>query len=245
MVSAFATTARRMSSVPDPAPPERLTMAAFWRDLGDEAFSLDRGLPGTFLRMFRGPGALVRDYVATRNPRIVRPLRHFLVGFALLALVFSLAGGVESAREGVHAGLEGRGREAAEAIWWLLSQVQMLLVLVVLPAGALAIERVYRRHGPTFAEAWVMCLFIAGQAMTVAALAFALDEWLHVPGMGPLLLLQVPVWFLATAMGYFPGANWLRCLLRAAIALALAMFLCLLFLMALVFSTGTARGLLA
>ncbi|MBY4595037.1 DUF3667 domain-containing protein [bacterium BD-1] len=234
-----------MTQAPDPAPPERLTMAAFWRDFGDEVFSLDRGLPWTFLRMFRGPGALVRDYVVVRDRRIVRPLRFFLVGFALLALVFSLAGGVESARAGFYAGFDGQAPGVAAAIWWLLSQVQLLLVLVVLPAGAMALDRVYRGHGPSFAEMWVLCLFVAGQAMAVAALLFALDEWSHVPGMGPLLLLQAPAWFLATAIGYFPGASWPRRTLRAAAALALAAVLCFLFLVALVSCTATLRGLLA
>lgn len=234
-----------MPPTPDPTPPERLTMAAFWRDLGEEAFSLDRGLPWTVREMFRRPGALVRDYVLTRNPRIVKPLRFFLVGFALLALVFSMAGGAASFREGLFDGASGRGQDASAAIWWLLGKVQVLLVLVVLPAGALALERVYRRHGPTFAEMWVMCLFIAGQAMIVAALPFALGEWLQVPGMGLLLLLQPPVWFLATAVGYFTDASWPRRLVRAAAALVLAALLCLLFLIALVFLASTVRGLAA
>jgi hypothetical protein len=233
-----------MPASTDPAPPGRLTMAAFWRDVGQEIFSLDRGLPGTFLGMFRNPGGLVRDYVVTRDPRIIRPLRHFLVGFALLALVFSLAGGVSSFRVGVTAGASEAGPGVAEALWGLLSHMQLLLVLVVLPAGALALERVYRRHGPTFAEMWVMCLFVAGQAMIVAALLFASGEWLHVPGTGWLLLAQVPAWFLATALGYFPAASWPRRLLSAVIALVLAGSLCFLFLMALVFSASTARGLM-
>jgi hypothetical protein len=232
-----------MTSSIDPAPPERLTMAAFWRDLGQEAFSLDRGLPWTVLEMFRRPGALVRDYVVTRDARIVKPLRHFLVGFALLALVFSLAGGAASFREGLFEGASGRGRDASAALWWLLGHVQVVLVLVVMPAGALALERVYRRHGPTFAEMWVLCLFVAGQAMMVAALLFALGEWLHVPGMGLLLLLQPPVWFVATTMGYFTEASWPRRLACAAAALALAALLCFLFLIALVFFASTLRGL--
>ena len=233
-----------MTAPTDPAPPERLTMTAFWRDVGNEVFSLDRGLPWTLARMFRNPGALVRDYVKVRDPRIIRPLRHFLVGFALMAVVFSLAGGVQSAREGLFEGLQDQGTAMAEAIWFLLSHVQVLLVLVILPAGALALERIYRRHGPTFAEMWVMCLFVAGQAMAVAAVLFALDHWLHLPGMGALLLLQGPAWFLATATGYFPGRSWPRRILRAVLALAVAMALCLLFVTALVFGAGTLRGLM-
>jgi len=211
-------------------PPPRLTMNAFWRDFGDEVFSLERGLPWTFWQLCRSPGALVRRYVDQRDPRVVRPLRWFLLGFALMALVFQSVGGAESAQEGFHVGLAGRSDQdaMAQAIWSVMANLQWVLLGAVFPAGAHALTVVYRRHEPEFAEMWVFCLYLAGQVLGVWALLLAFDQFLAVPGIAQAMLAMPAVWFIAACLGYFPGrgpSRWLRAVGALLLAAALTMLL--------------------
>ena len=212
------------------APPPRLTMKAFWRDLGDEVFSLERGVPWTFWQLCRSPGALIRRYVDQRDPRVVRPLRWFLLGFALIAVVFQSVGGIEAARTGFRSGLAGQadGPAVAQALWTVMSNLQWVLLGAVFPAGARALTVVYRRHAPEFAEMWVFCLFLAGQVLAVWALLMATDEVFPLPGAGQAMLAMPAAWFIAACLGYFPGQGWTPWL-RAVGALLLAMALTMLF----------------
>lgn len=216
---------------PNPAtPPPRLTMKAFWRDFGDEVFSLERGLPWTFWQLCRSPGALIRRYVDQRDPRVVRPLRWFLVGFALMAIVFQSVGGAESAQEGFRVGLAGKSGEQvlAHSIWTVMSHLQWVLLGAVFPAGAYALTVVYRRHGPEFAEMWVLCLYLAGQVLGVWALLLFSEQYIEVPGTAQAMLAMPAAWFIAACLGYFPGkglARWLRAVAALLLAAGLTMLL--------------------
>lgn len=212
------------------APPPRLTMKAFWRDFGDEVLSLERGLPWTFWQMCRSPGALIRRYVDERDPRVVRPLRWFLLGFALMAVVFQSVGGTESAQSGFRTGLAGRSEDEAiaQALWTVMSHLQWVLLGAVFPAGAHALTVVYRRHGPEFAEMWVFCLYLAGQVLGVWALLLAFDHYLELPGVAQAMLAMPAAWLIAACLGYFPGrgpAGWLRAVAALLLAAALTMLL--------------------
>lgn len=218
-----------METSPATTPP-RLTMKAFWRDFGDEVFSLERGLPWTFWQLCRSPGALIRRYVDQRDPRVVRPLRWFLLGFALMAIVFQSVGGTESAQAGFRTGLAGRDDEAAmaQAIWTVMSHLQWVLLGAVFPAGAHALTVVYRRHGPEFAEMWVLCLYLAGQVLGVWALLLASESYLQIPGTAQAMLAMPAAWFIAACLGYFPGrgpAGWVRAVGALLLAAALTMLL--------------------
>ena len=211
-------------------PPPRLTMKAFWREFGDEVFSLDRGLPWTFWQLCRSPGALIRRYVDQRDSRAVRPLRWFLIGFAMIAVVFQSAGGAESAQAGFRAGLAGHANEeaVAGAIWTVMSHLQWVLLGAVFPAGAYALTLAYRRHAPEFAEMWVFCLYLTGQVLGVWALLMASEEIVSVPGTAPAMLAMPALWFIAACLGYFPErgfARWLRALGALLLAAVLTMML--------------------
>lgn len=216
---------------PLPSSPPPLTMRQFWRDLADELLSVERGLPWTFLRLCRHPGRLVRDYVRHRDPRIVRPLRYFLIGVALLALAFQASGASDAAEAGFHEGFrqsEG-GTAAAEAVWWVLSHVEWWLVGAWLPATATAVCLAFRRSRPDFAEAWVLGLYVTGHAFACMAVLVMLDvglDRLDVPG-PPFwglwaLLLPLPVFLAAACAGFFEGTapgRWWRAVASVLLAL--------------------------
>lgn len=206
--------------------PERLTMRAFWRDLADEAFSLERGLPATAWRMLAGPGRLVSDYLVHRPKTITRPFRFFLVGVALFALALAWTGAGEAFESGYKLGADrgDMGRDQAQASWRILGHGQWWLALLVLPAFAASLQSVFRRDAPNFAEMWVLCLFVAGQALWQSAILLCLaSTW---PVLAWLLPLPLLVGLPATAAGYFGGraaGRWLRALAALALGLLLAM----------------------
>ncbi len=212
--------------------PARLTMAAFWRDFGDEVLSLDRGLPWTFWQMLVRPGATVRRYVQRRDARVVRPLRYFLIGFALLALMAQITGAASAALDEFERGFTGQSGPGPEggAILAVMTQVQWLLLGICLPAMAYALQRLHRLHDPNFAEMWVLSMYVTGHCLLLWALPMMLGDN-PPPLLLPLLALIPPVWFVFTAAGYFPGSLGAR-LARALCALALAGSLMLLFLIA-------------
>ena len=93
--------------------PPRLTMAHFWQDFSDEVLSVDRGVPWTFRRMTVNPGAAIRDFVVDRNARMTRPLRYFLIGFALYALLFRFTLGADEIHQMVLAVRTDRATRAS------------------------------------------------------------------------------------------------------------------------------------
>jgi hypothetical protein len=225
------------SAQTDPTTPPRLTMQAFWHDLADGLFDLERGVPWTFWQLLRSPGRLIRDYVERRDARIVRPARWFLLGFAALALVCHLIGVADAFRNGITEGATDAeaSAEQIEGILWVFSQVQWLLLISVVPAGAAALCRTYRAQLPGFAEMWVFCLYVAGQAMLLTAVALALYR---VPLLN-LTVLAIPLYptvlFVAACIGYFgrvPRGRWWR----PFAAMLVAMMLTGLFLAAYLFS---------
>ncbi len=217
-------------AAPGAAPP-RLTMAAFWRDFGDEVLSLDRGLPWTFMQMLLRPGLLVRRYVLDRDARVVRPLRYFLIGFALLAVSAQISGAAGAALHGFERGFtqqNGAGPESA-AIVAVLSQVQWLLLGIGMPAMAAALLRLNHAQQPNFAEMWVLSMFVTGHSLLLWALPMLLGEQMPAIVL-PLMLLVPPFWFVSTATGYFTGSLAAR-IFRALLAMMLAAVLMILFLL--------------
>lgn len=106
-----------------------------------------------------------------------------------------------------------------------MSHLQWVLLGAVFPAGAYALTVVYRRHGPEFAEMWVLCLYLAGQVLGVWALLLFSEQYLEVPGTAQAML---AAWFIAACLGYFPGkglAHWLRAVAALLLAAVLTMLL--------------------
>jgi hypothetical protein len=204
---------------PVPAAPPRLTMQAFWRDFGDEVFSLDRGVPWTFVRLLRNPGAAIRAYVVDRDARTTRPLRWFLIGFALLALAFGRVGGAGDLGELIR---DATGdRDGAAAMWVVLQHILWLLLFTVPPAIAGGLRIAFARHAPSFAEMWVFALYACGQLLVYAAGVLLLPRWPGLDLLGAVAMVAgPPVFLLVACLGYFPQPGLGR-VLRGALAAVL------------------------
>jgi hypothetical protein len=212
-------------------PPPRLTMAAFWRDFSDEVLSLDRGLPWTFWQLLVRPGWLVRLYVDRRDPRVSRPVRYFLLGFVLLALMMgsrSPKGASDSLESIIRSGFGDAGGGAA--VWTVLEHPVLLALVTIVPATASGLRLAYARHAPTFAEMWVFAVYVIAQVFVYWSLIGIGEVWLgernaEAGAILPPIILVLPVaCLMATCLEYFPEPGLGR-VLRASLATLMALAL--------------------
>ncbi len=194
--------------------PPRLTLTAFLASVGDEVFSLERGFPWTFWQLVRRPGWAVRRYVEWRDDRLTRPLRYLIVAVALAALLLHALGVDRSFLSGVELGAQGSGADAARAaaIAAVFARFDLILLLVWVPAVALAVRLAYRRHGINLVEAIVLAAFVLAQVCLLQALLILVlaptqlqDSAAAIAG---LLAVVWPFIYLAwTCKGYFADRN--------------------------------------
>lgn len=194
-----------------------LTMREIWQQLADELFSLDRGLPYTFLQLFRAPGATVRRYVLQRDPRITKPVRYFLVpGTAFAATILAL-------RPRLDAMTPSAPGSPQAAIAEFAYQNLLLLAVASLLAGAIAVWLVFRARRPTFVEAVVLSTYANAQSLWlngVLLVAVAFGAPIAVSTAGGIATLLYNLWVWAD---YFGGGrrDWLLAMLSAAVAQAM------------------------
>ncbi|HRQ64101.1 MAG TPA: DUF3667 domain-containing protein [Xanthomonadaceae bacterium] len=194
----------------EPRPP-RLTLGAFLASVGDEVFSLERGFPWTFWQLARRPGWAVRRYVEWRDPRLTRPLRYLIVAVALAAVLLHALGVDRSFMAGVELGAQGSGADAARAaaIAAVFARFDLILLLVWVPAVALAVRLAYRRHDINLIEAIVLAAFVLAQVCLLQALLILVlvHAQTGVAAAG-LLAMAWPFVYLAwTCKGYFADRN--------------------------------------
>lgn len=191
-----------------------LTLREIWQQLADELFSLDRGLPYTFLQLLRSPGATVRRYVLERDPRITKPVRYFLIpGTAFAATVLAL-------RPRLDALTPSEPGSPQAAIAEFAYQNLLMLAVASLVAGAIAVWFVFRARRPTFVEAVVLSTYANAQALwlngvLLVAVAFGAPVAVSTAGGTAMLLYNLWVW-----ADYFGGGRreWLLALGAAALA---------------------------
>ena len=111
-----------------------LSIRDVFSEINDEFFSLDRGLPGTFLQLSWRPRDVIRSYLNERTRRFTRPLRYLLIAIALSLLVGWLA----YDHFGAVAVLGETERKIRESEW--LVEHSALLTLLFLPVLALVIR---------------------------------------------------------------------------------------------------------
>lgn len=204
-------------------------MRVFFADLGDELFSLDRGLPWTFLRLSFNPGRNIRHYIEWRDPRLAKPLRYLLVCLALAAIALHLSGFDTQALAGIEEGFtdttsDGVG-EGVHALIVALSRLDLILPLAWLPATAMAVHRVYGDARINLAEAFVLGMYVLAQLSLVMAVLFVtVPHFVGPSAIGLLLVFLPPIYFAWVCAGYFDTER--RRVLRATLA-SLTAFLAL------------------
>lgn len=197
-------------------------MQAFAHDAADELFSLDRGLPYTFLTLFRAPAKVVREYVEWRSPLVTKPLRYFLIVVLLVNAAASISdwivapAGGRSAPAALAIPANAKpGETSADrvgdafgraAVWLFDTHIDWVLLFTV-PFLALACQRVFRAQGYNFAEFWVLALYGTAQAYVFVGLwVILVNHGLTVPGFAALAL--APPTFAWICADVIDGRRW-------------------------------------
>lgn len=202
-------------SAPAPAagqhPAPRLTVAGVMAEIGDEVFSLDRGLPHTLLGLARSPGGTAWRYIVDRDARLTRPFRLALVMIAIGALVLHLSGAGAEFLAGLQDGArDPSGDNADDALPRVLALIfgrfDLLLVLCWVPAVAAAFGAAFAPLRPNPAEAVAFALYtLAG------LLPIQLAVLLGLPALGvqplPWMALAAATWLALAGHGYASRAR--------------------------------------
>jgi hypothetical protein len=214
---------------PAPATPARLSVAEFARDVADELFHADRGLPYTVAMLTLRPQLLLRRWLEQRDPRCTRPFRYFLIVGALAVVAF-----VDGAREGAPGAIEilrlfgaaGNPREFGYAagflsgrLWGESPQWTLLLLTPFLAAWLSLLHGAARLN---LAEAWACSLYAVGHALlfgSVLALLARLGLPLPVAPAVILVASLAWVWIASGAVRADASERLIPALLAAPLAL--------------------------
>lgn len=192
-----------------------LSLREVFDEINEEFFSLDRGLPGTFLRLCWRPREVIRAYLDERSRRFTRPLRYLLIAIALSLLVGWLAydhfGAVFVLGE-----TERRIRESE----WLVEH-SALLTLLFLPLLAVVIRLCFFGLNVRYIDALVTLGYTQAQVHLFSLIlpiwhASVGNRWIDLPVTG--LVLAYLVWAWSSVAD---GPLWRR-LPAAVLALILA-----------------------
>lgn len=186
---------------PGGVPPTSLTLRQVWQEFADDVLSLDRGLPATFLALCTRPAEVARRYLATRDPRLARPLRYLLTAMTLnLAVAWALFDRPVGQPIG----------EADRSQVRFLLEHSLLLLLIVIPLLALLMRLLFARLQVRLIDALVVLAYTQAQVVLLTTLAGLLaSAWSSekVLVVGSLVAAAYLVWAWSS---FAQGSAWLR-----------------------------------
>ena len=153
-----------------PERPARLRVRDVAQRLVGDALDLERGILHTAVELFRGPGALLRDYLRGRTVPFTNPVKYFLLALSLVQLAALWSGATADFAAGFAGDpADGPGGAAPGALAArtaeLLDRFFPLLAAPAVPVLAAAQRLLFRRSGLNYAEQLVVALFLAGQQL--------------------------------------------------------------------------------
>lgn len=207
-----------------PARPPRLSISALMHAIGDEVFSLHRGIPWTVAGLVWRPGLMIRRYIEQRDPRITPPVRLLLLFMAVFALfLHDFADGFSRGYAAGFADSMPGGAPSARLLE-ALQQLHWLLLACWAPSIGGAMQRAYPALQLNAAEAVVFGLYTLAPALLLVGLV----AWLPLDIIGWAASLAI-VWTVGlAAYGYARPqghgiARALGCVLLACLYLLLSL----------------------
>jgi hypothetical protein len=211
----------------------RITLRGTLRTLLLDAFDLDRGLVHTVVELSRGPGHVVRRFIAGQRVRYTNPVKYFFITASVLQVVSWWLGVTLSTGESFAAGFgqaqAPSGAPAGTAITGdatvaFLDRYFVLLIAASLPLFAAGTRIAFARERLTYAEHLVLNLYLTGQLnLAVAVLLVAsspLPDTAQVMAHAGAFLL-IPAYYTAATVQLF-ARSVLDSLARVTLASALA-----------------------
>ena len=219
----------------------RLTLWAFFVQLGQIVFNTDSSIWLTFRHLCYAPGRVCRGYIEGIRKRYLMPIAYLFSIASLYALAIFLTGGDihyfhEDFALGFTSGSEASGLSEEERTR-ILRPLSLKFILLSIPIQSLISRLVYWKTGYNFAEHLVINAYYIGQLM-VFNLVFNLFA-LSFP-----ILDNSPL-FNAVFTVIFLGYAWLLQVQTFQLKRFRAVLLPLLFLVIMLMSTGLFYGLSA
>ncbi|MDZ7773220.1 MAG: DUF3667 domain-containing protein [Balneolaceae bacterium] len=170
----------RSSDEPRGEPHRRLGFKAFAGQFLSELVNIDRGVPGTFLALFRRPEEVVRDYFDGHD-RYMNPFRYVVVIVTIVTLILSAVVDFEEFYlRMVEAGIGMGHQESLEAmpegmsiyfeelfrVGWLMTSKYMPVTFILLLSPALAVTSYlfFKNRKSYFSQHFIMNMYLSAQA---------------------------------------------------------------------------------
>lgn len=143
----------------------KISVRSLARQLGEEFLSLERGVPWTFVQLFRRPGTVLRGYVEGTEARAAPPVRYLVIGMAATLALSAL-----------------RRRLDADPRWnavvtspsplvELIGNPALGFSIAFVPAFAATVLMMFRSARAEVAEAFVLAAYVTSQGMLTMMLA--------------------------------------------------------------------------
>jgi hypothetical protein len=191
----------------DHPPQGPLTGRDLARDFADEFLSFDRGLLYTWRAMLLRPGPTVRTYVETRDPRLTKPLRFFVINTAVLTAVMLLLRPLLDAAMAL-------ASEHQRRVGAFVLEHTLFINAAGLPLAALALWLLLRRRGERFVACLVQATYVQAMVMLFNAVTALIVVPLQVKGPATLALgfaaitgVAIALWTLWAWAGFIGGSR--------------------------------------
>lgn len=196
----------RFLHVPEPTAVPRLSAQAFFADVADELFSLDRGVPYTLGQLLIRPGATIRRYIVARDARLTKPFRLVVICLAVVAALVHLSGIGDSFlhdfNNAASRPVDANASAFRAAMNAVTGNLDVMLVLCWVPAIAAGVQSLYKRHQLNYAEVFVFGLYTLPLMLLWLVPMLLLIAWSgDAPGWLLPVLAMTPV--VLSAHGYF------------------------------------------
>lgn len=178
----------------------------FFKDVADELFSIDRGVPHTLGHLMVHPGPTIRRYIVERDARLTKPFRLVLICLAIVAACAHVTGfsdGFQSAfNTATTRPLDSSASAMRTALQTVTSHLDVMLVLCWVPAIGAGVQAMYKRVPLNYAEVFVFGLYTLPQMLAWQLPLLLTVAWTGTaPGWLLPLLTMAPV--VLSAHGYF------------------------------------------
>lgn len=171
-----------MSGEPEMEPGRQFGIKRFASELLSEMVNLDRGVPGTYIALFKNPSEVVEDYF-TGAGRFMNPFRYtvFVSSFVtvFLALIIDFQGIYRQTVEmsmgvGIREGLQSLPEGTAAYFdllintGWLMTSKYMAVTYIILLAPCLGLSSYifFKRKKKFYSQHFIMNMYLAAQVGT-------------------------------------------------------------------------------
>lgn len=186
---------------------KRITIRQVLKDIQQHFIHVDQGFLYTIRELLVRPGHAIREYLAGKRVRHVRPLKFMFWSVAISFLVFHYIGldqDMMQKMDNQQSGSE-RARQLSGKIFQLISDHPTVLLFFMVPMIALWSLVLFRRKGYNYAEHFVLNAFLMGELSLATVLTAPLSKLISsmTTTTWPVTLFSVGIWIVYFGWAYY------------------------------------------